>query len=278
MLFLLCCYTKAQTPLYPDIYSSYAINKVVLTPSYIPTVGKYGMSGVYKFKPGESNIALYDMSAVLVSNLENSNKQVFRISFYNEKEGPYITSPRGYGNYAYQVAISQNTMLSAGVALGFVSKQFSAPSATGIGNAFMPDANAGLSLQWKQFHSSIAMYQLFQSEGKAIDAKLKLNSYYQFYVNQVVVLNELWQLKPQVLLRVLPQVTNQWLGGISLGYKKQLEVASIYTQRRGVAFQAIVKIDNTYLPISISVLYNSGLLSQTPVWLNSMEIGVDYIN
>ncbi len=264
--------------MYPDIYSSYSVNRVVLSPSYIPENGNYGVSGVYKFKPGEANIALYDISAMAVKNLDNNNKQLFRLSFYNEKEGPYISSPRAYGNYAYRISLSKETSLSAGIAMGFVSRQFSAPSATGVGNVFMPDANAGVEFSYKQFHASAAMYQLFQSEGTAIEAKLKLNSYYQVYCEQGVPLSDQWELKPQVLLRVLPEVTNQWLGGVTIDYKKMIMISSIYTQRRGVAFQAMVKIVNDYFPLTISVLYNSALLSQTPVWLNSTELGVSYLN
>ncbi len=249
-----------------------------MSPSFIPDNGNYGLSGVYKFKPGEANIALYDFSAIVVKNLENNNKQLFRLSFYNEKEGPYINSPRAYGNYAYRISLSKGTSLSAGIAMGFVSRQFSAPSATGAGNVFMPDANAGIEFSYKQFHASAAMYQLFQSEGTAIEAKLKLNSYYQLYCEQRFTLSEQWELKPQVLLRVLPEVTNQWLGGVSVGYKKRIEISSIYTQRRGVAFQAMVKIVNDYFPVTISVLYNSAVLSQTPVWLNSTELGASYIS
>ena len=264
--------------MYPDIYSSYSVNKVVLSPSFIPENGNYGLSGVYKFKPGEANIALYDISAMAIKNLDNNNKQLFRLSFYNEKEGPYISSPRAYGNYAYRIGLSKEASLSAGIALGFVSRQFSAPSATGVGNVFMPDANAGVELSYKKFHASVAMYQLFQSEGKAIEATLKLNSYYQLYCEQAFILSDQWELKPQLLLRVLPEVTNQWIGGSECSYKKLIEISSIYTQRRGVAFQAMVNIVNDYFPVTISVLYNSALLSQTPVWLNSTELGVSYLS
>lgn len=270
-------HTKAQNLLYPDIYSSFAINKAVLSPSYIPEEGNYGLSGVYKFKTGQANWALYDVNASLVSDLANNNKQLFRISFFNEKEGPYISSPRAYINYAYRISISKESSISAGVAFGFLSKQFSAPSSTGAGNVMLPDGNTGLTFQYQSFQTSVAMYQLFGSEGKAIKATLRLNSYYQFYAEQIVILNEHWDLRPHMLLRILPEVTNQWIGGASLVYKKQLEVTTIYTQRRGVAFQAMLKIDNDYLPVTISVLYNSALFSQTPVWLNSTELGLSYM-
>lgn len=250
----------------------------MISPSFIPDHGNYGFSGVYKFKPGEPNVALFDINAVVIKELENNHKQLFRISFYNEKEGPYISSPRGYGNYAYRVVLSTTTSISAGVSLGFVSRQFSAPSATGTGNVFMPDANAGVAFKHKNTHASVAIYQLFQSEGKVIDAKLRLTNYYQFYGEQVFMLSDQWDLKPQLLLRILPEVTNQWIGGASLAFKKQLELSSMYTQRRGIAFQAMVKVVNDYFPITISVLYHSALLSQTPVWLNSTELGVSYLS
>lgn len=275
-MLLLCFFTKAQTLIYPDVFSSYSINKAVLTPSYIPVKPKYILSGIYKFKLGNANLSLFDANFSIVSERTNKHKQLFRVSLHNEKEGPYISSPRGYLNYAYLINFSEVSKLSIGVAFGFVSKIFSAPSSTGKGNLTLPDGNIGLTYTYRSFQTHLAIYQLLGSKGKAIKNTLKLKSYYQLYMEKSFDINDAWKIKPQFLLRVLPEVTNQFIGGFSLIYKKQIALSSVYTRYRGVAFQAQIKIDNNYLPFTIGVLYNSSLLSQSPVWVDSMELGYNF--
>ncbi len=263
------------TPLYPDVPVTYEMNKAIINPAYIPEVGNYVFAGIYKFEVGEPNIAVFDANGAVVFNNKN-NKQLVRLAFSNEKEGPYIKTPRGNLNYAYQLSISEELKISTGISLGYVSRVYSAPSSTGQGNVTLPDGNLGVTLRYKKMCFGAAVMQFLNSEGSALQSKLKLNSYYHFHASFQQDIDQYWSLKEYMLLRILPEVAQQIIGGVNLVYSEVVEIGAMYYQRRGIAFQLLLAINQTTNPLKISVGYNSSLLAESPLWINSVELGLNY--
>lgn len=275
-LIMSCLLVSGQvTPLYPDVPTSYAFNKGIITPAYIQEEGNYVFSGIYKFKVDDPNVAIFDVNGAVIFDNPN-NKQMVRIAFSNEKEGPYISTPRGNINYAYQLSLSEETKIAAGISLGYVSRFYNAPSSTGQGNVTMPDGNLGLDFMYKNLRIGFSVMQFLNSEGSILQSKLKLNSYYHFHASWKQDITPEWSIKEYALLRILPEVTQQIICGVNLVYADFLEVGVLYYQRRGIAFQFVLGVNQTTNPLSISVVYNSAFLTESPLWNNSIELGLNY--
>lgn len=264
-------------PLYPDVQATYHYNMSAVSPAFIPDEGKYVFGGIYKFKPGEPNLAIYDANAAICLRKAAKHTHLVRVNFSNEKEGPYISTPRANLSYAYQLFLSDEVRLATGIALGYVSRVYSAPSSTGQGNVFLPDGNLGLELSYKKNKVGVTASQFLNSEGAAIESKILLKTYYQFYVLLIQSLSPEFSVRENLLVRLLPQITNQFIGGASLYYRELYSVGFTYYQRRGTAFHVTAALDNEQYPLSFSVGYNSSFLAQSPVWVNSFELGLNYI-
>jgi hypothetical protein len=275
MLSVVC---KAQvTPLYPDIPATYSFNMPLVSPAYIPEGGKFFLGSIYKFKARESNLAIFDINAAVVWDGLSRNKQLIRFSFSNEKEGPYISTPRAAVNYAYRLALANEIFLSAGISLGFVNRIYSAPTSTSQGNIFLPDGNIGLKITYKEFQIGGSVMQFLNFEASPFQSKQQLKSFYHLYGTYKHNLNAFWSLKEYVLLKVLPEVTTQFIGGVNIVYQDLYEVGISYYQRRGMTFQFIWGFGNDNYPLAISMAYNSSLFSKSPLWVDAFELGLKMI-
>lgn len=272
MLAIVC---KAQvTPLYPDIPATYTFNMPLVTPAWVPHTGKYMLGGIYKFKAKEPNLAIFDLNAAVILEGKRQNKQLIRLGFSNEKEGPYISTPRGSANYAYRLALANDFFLTAGISMGFVSRVYTAPTSTSQGNLFLPDGNIGLSMTIKKVEIGGALMQFLNSEASPIQAKQQLKNFYHFYALHQHDFSVYWSLKEYLLVKVLPEVTTQIIGGASILYQDLYEVGVVYYQRRGMTFQLVWGLENDKFPMAISMAYNSSLFSESPLWVNSFELGL----
>lgn len=271
----LSMFCEAQvTPLYPDVPTTIFFNKTLLGPAFVPESGKYSVAGIYKFQPGDPNLALYDLNAATIWGEETSNRQLIRLILSNEKEGPYISNPRAGLNYAYQLRLSEDSRLSAGLSLGFVSRVFNAPTSTGKGNLFLPDANMGLEFHYRKLETGIGIMQMLNAKATPFQSPQQARRYYQVYAAYSHELSAFLSLKEYALFRILPDVTRQLFGGLNLIYQNLYELGMVYYQRRGVAFQLVVDLEQMNFPLSISMAYNSPFLSESPVWVSSVELGL----
>jgi hypothetical protein len=266
---------KAQVvPLYPDIPATYSFNMPLVTPSYIPVEGKYILSGIYKFKPKESNLAIFNMNATIVFYGKSRNKQLVRLNFSNEKEGPYISTSRAYANYAYKLALTHNLNMSAGISLGFVNKLYMTPSSTDQGSFFLPDANIGLTIKYKELETGGSVMQFLSSADTPLQSQQQLKRFYHIYGMYKHDVSAYWTLREYMLVKILPEVTTQFIGGFSTIFRDLYEAGFVYYQRRGMTFQLVYGLTSEKYPLAFSMAYNSSLFSQSPIWVDSFELGL----
>ena len=132
---------NVQNNYLPDYYSSVVVNHLALVnPAWINTNDtKASFNVLYKSRVGLLNdVSTQTAYADVTFKPDLHIRQVARVIFQNEKEGPYIASPKFYGNYSIRIPITEDISISAGLGLGVSAHDFSAPSGTGHGS--VPDA------------------------------------------------------------------------------------------------------------------------------------------
>jgi hypothetical protein len=275
ILFVKFVTCKAQiAPLFPDIPATYSFNMPLVTPAYIPVEGKYILGSIYKFKLKESNLAIFDVNAAIVFNGKSQNKQLIRLNFSNEKEGPYISTSRASANYAYKLALSHDLHMTAGIAVGFVNRIYMTPSSSNQGSFFLPDGNIGLTINYKELELGSSVMQVTNSKETPLQSTQQAKRFYHMYGMYKHDVSPEWSLKEYMLLRVLPEVTTQLIGGFSIIYQDLYEAGFVYYQRRGITFQLVYGLPGEKYPLSLSMAYNSSLLTLSPLWVDSFELGL----
>ncbi|WP_028981105.1 type IX secretion system membrane protein PorP/SprF [Sporocytophaga myxococcoides] len=275
ILFVKFVTCKAQiAPLYPDIPATYSFNMPLVTPAYIPLEGKYILGSIYKFKLKESNLAIFDMNAAIVFDGKGQNKQLVRLNFSNEKEGPYISTSRASANYAYKLALTHDLNMSAGLSLGFVNRIYMTPSSSNQGSFFLPDGNIGLTINYKELEIGSALMQFPNSKETPLQSTQQAKRFYHMYGMYKHDISPYWSLKEYMLVRVLPEITTQLIGGFNIIYQDMYEAGFVYYQRRGITFQLVYGLPGEKYPLALSMAYNSSLLTQSPLWVDSFELGL----
>ena len=274
---LLSCAVQAQTSsYYPDFLTVYYYNMATVNPGYVPQEGVADISLGYKISVGPlKDVSTLAFAASKIWGQGNTNCHVGRILAYNAQEGPYITYPRAYGNYAYLLRISENTSAYAGVAAGGAGIYFSAPSATT--SIFLPDGSLGLGLYHRKISLGAASMQMLNRIVTPLLATLRFTRYYQFHFDAEADLSWQWKWKSYALWRYLPDVQDELIGTTTFVYEDLFTLGSAYRYRAGLALFTSFRIRPEKNSLLISFAYNSPFFSNVPRLQNSMEIGLRYL-
>ncbi len=264
------------SPVYPDIFSGYFYHGALANPAYVPDDSKVSLAAYYKFKQGKyGGINSFMAEAEKTASAGNKNLNSFRLFFFNEREGPYISRPRAYFNYALEVNIAQDMSITSGVNIGFASVNFTAPS--GSGNMSLPDGAAGLTLQYRQWTAGISFWQLFNAEGVAISNVLRLQRYEQVNLAYSGFLSPDWKFSSYLLFRHQKNYYNHCFLTLLLGYRELIQAGPVFRYRQGLAFFGVLQVDQDTNRFHLTFTYNSGAFSPAPYWNNSVELGLRYI-
>jgi hypothetical protein len=267
-----------HTLLYPEMFSGFFNHQALFNPSFQQDTGRIAVSASLKSRMGAfKNIATYYAS--LDRNFMNSRNSghTIRFLFYNEKEGPYIEKPRGYFNYAFRIAMAEETFFSAGAAIGFTQIAFSAPSASATGIATMPDASIGLYLKRNFFKTGISSMQLLNSESSPASVLVKLGRYYNFFAETEKELGYSWKMKISFLYRLLPAYKDNIDLALRLSFKDALVVGASGRYRYGTSFFVSFNINAGNSLLCLNFAYNTPFLSGVTALNNSFEISPTYI-
>jgi hypothetical protein len=269
------CNGQSGVPLYPDVFSGFFLIPSSVNPSYVPEEGNVNLAAYYKFRAG----ALSDVNSFLfmgekIFRGEEAMTHAGRILVFNEREGPYISKPRGYFNYALELALAKEAFLNAGISLGFSSVNFSAPSASG--SVFLPDGSLAVGFKVKNISASVVSAQVFNTEGVAASSAVRLARYYNFILSGEKELSPFWKINISAYWRKLPELNDQWYFSGLLQYHETLQAGIIYKYERGLSFPVKLGLNRNGNPLFISFIYNTGYLSKIPLWNNSYEIGIQY--
>jgi type IX secretion system PorP/SprF family membrane protein len=269
---------RGQTnAVYPDQSTAYFNNMYLINPASIPTDVKMNLSLLYKTKTGAlSNITTFSFSFARILNYSKPNNHLIRIYFFNEKDGPYIQRPRASLNYAYKLAISDKLSLSSGVSLGFVQTIFTAPSATGNGNATSPDAAIGIAFLHKKFDVGFSINQILNASVNPVAAQIQYTRYYNTYLNYTFKLSHTLKLKSGMLWNYLPTYPdNINLYGM-LEIKEIFSFGSCYRYNKNLSFIVSTNFFIMRESILLSFIYNTPLSTTLPNWTDSIELNGGY--
>lgn len=277
LLFLIGCISLArgQSPVYPDVFSGYFYNQAIVDPSYIPEEGNLLFSTYYKFRPGTfSDINTFMLSAEKIIRNRGQTTQAVRVFMLNERQGSYISKPSGYLNYAVQLALSSDLLLSVGTSLGFAELNFTAPS--GGGSSIIPDGRLGISTRYKKISAGISSGQIFNSEGRPVSTLIQLNRFFNYHLETVHTLSPFLDFRTYFLWRSFPHLKDQYYLTGTFDYRKTAEAGLIFKFQRGLSLVGSVQVNREGNPLFVSFVYNSSFFSSVPVWNNSYEIGIRY--
>lgn len=259
------------------MYTLYDPNMYLVNPGYIISETNLDLSAFYKFQTGAfKEVSTLAFSAAKTFQNDNDAAHSLRVSVFNEKQGPYISSPRGYASYAYELPIAEETYLGAGLSLGAAGMNYSGVSTTGDINVYMPDGAAGLAFKYRSFHLGAAGLQLLNSQTKPFYGALELKRYYHFHMSHEVELDENWKWKYYALYRLLPSIPNEVLVGTSLFFSNAIGLGTVLRSNSGISVYGELALDDENNRLSLIFNYNSSFFQLIPAFQNSIEVGVGY--
>jgi len=262
---------------YPDQYSLFFYNLPLVNPSYVEKSGKAAFNASYKARTGPfKKIATYAFTGDLIFRKANESAHAGRVLVLSQKEGPYISRPSAYLNYAYLVPVSKETAIFAGVAVGFSGIYFSAPSASGAGSSILPDGSIGIGFRSRGFSAGLSSMQIFNSEAQPIQTAIVLKTYYNTFVSYEHDLDAYWKFYSYGLWRALPAARDDLNLALLLKFQETIGFGGVLRPGKGIAFFASLYPLEKKNTFSISAAYNSSFLSTLPSWHNSIEFTMHY--
>ncbi|WMJ72035.1 type IX secretion system membrane protein PorP/SprF [Cytophagaceae bacterium ABcell3] len=267
-----------DSDLYPDLFSSFIFNPSLINPGYVSDEGVLDLIGNYKQRTGPfSAIATYAFTATGYRRQDNGVVHTGRVFMFNEAEGPYISRPRAYLNYANRMPLAEDLFLSAGLALGFAGNTYSAPTVSGVGSSFVPDGHVGIMLSSSKFSGGVSAMQIFNTEASPLAGVLTYRRYFNLFFSAQHEFTPDWAVKGFLTYSHYRELDPASDVGFFLNYKDLISFGSSYRYLRGSAIFFSVNIPQAENNILLSFAYNSPLFSSRPLWQNSLEITLGYL-
>jgi hypothetical protein len=234
------------------------------------SVGNRSMIGVFS---GVANT----YGNLKYSKISENNKQIHTLGIYftNLRKGEYIQLNKMNLRYAWTLALSEKTFLSAGASLGLVNYKLagSVASAGGVDNG--ADIGAGLWLLSESLTIGLALQQVLNTTLQPIDEKLELNRYinlspeYKFSVGPFdYVKLRAWY------LHSLTNELSQWMLSPVYSWKEKLDIGGGYDHSKGI--YAYTGLENVQLGHGYFRLGISYLLLSTRKLSNNTDSAVEF--
>ena len=262
-----------RNEIYPETFVVFFNNPALTNAAFVHDDGKLHATAGYKFRTGPfKKIANYTFCGDYTLRRQNDAAHVFRITFFNENEGPYIERPRANLNYVYQLPIGEEMSVSAGLSLGGASYYFSAPSATGDGSVLVPDGSAGIGLNLRNTRLSISSFQVFNASSTPIGTPIRFGRYYNATFHGEKMLSAHVDLKADALYRLLPYYTNNLIVAMTCSLDEVLDIGVAVNYPVGISFFSNLHLETEKDRMMLSFAYNSPLLFSHMSIVTSMEI------
>lgn len=211
------------------------------------------------------------MSASIQKTFKSDNQwHSGRLMFQNEKEGPYISTPRFYGNYSIQISINNNLKLLGGAAFGMINPNYNTPSKT-VSTSLI-DGSLGIIVIYKKSIVGVSSNQIFNNSSE-LNTSIKLNRYYNFIFETTLPVQENIEFKPYILFRYFSDIPSHINTLFSVIYDKIIETGIGYNYNRGATVYTSVNLESGF---KVGALYNSLITSKTPVLGSSFELNLAY--
>jgi len=268
---------QVTSVMYPDFYTGYQMNMIYVNPAYVPEEVHADFTASYRFQTGAfRQISTLSFTGGKIFRKEAGSAQALRLVLSNEKQGPYISTPRGYINYAYELPLSEEVSVSAGASAGLVQKYYSGTVATGNTNALLPDAALGIGLRMRQLELGLACQQILNSKSKSLSSIMEFRRHYQSYIHYLVRLSDQVGMRTTLLWRFLPTVQDEGMAGLAFVFKEAVSFGVIGRTNSECSFYGQFDIHSGMDVLRLYFFYNSPVLSPHQYVKTSMEIGVGY--
>lgn len=263
---------------YPIAFSAFSYNQNQISPANTSEqnvkanfVGGYN-SLVGPFKKVSNYYTGFERSL----SLEKNTKQSMGLFFYNERQGSYISVPRGYLNYSFTKKLRKNLKATAGLNLGFVSFRYSAPSSS-LPSVNLPDGSIGFTLQSSRIQTSISSFQILNNQHSHVEYAAKLQRYFQFLGQYKEDISPYFSFKMQFMWRILPYISDDFLSTLYLTYDQKSTIGVFYSYKKGTSFLISYTIPIEQDQLKVFFNYNSMLFTSLPTWQTNVELGISYL-
>lgn len=259
--------------LYPQLNSTFQQQKVWVNPAYVSEVGNYSLNFQTHFRTvnrGQAGLYFFDGGTWI---RKDSVAHGFRLLVANEKEGPYISRPRAYVNYALLRPLTRHWSLYSGVSFGFFSTFISAATTTLNNNFMLPDGNIGFGIKNKRLDGGFSIMQAFDNEIAEV-RHLKLRRYYHYHFSYQQPVNNNFVVELSGFYRHFLDLDNQLTTSLEVEYKNQLSMGTLYHTLNGVSFLFNYSDEIYQTRYSLFLTYNLGITAASRKLSQSMEMGV----
>lgn len=261
--------------LYPDQLSSYFYNPSFINPAYIPEDGSGKAAFLSKVRSGMySDIMTLGAGLQQTFNSEGNQWHSVKVLLLNEKEGPYISTPRFYGNYSIYIPINRDMKLLGGFSLGMVNPNYTTPSRTI--STVLVDGAIGVLLRYKTSALGVSSNQILNNSSTDNSA-IRLRRYYSTQFSSTKALNHNTAIKINLAWWYFTDIPSQLTGSTSILLDNTIEVGGGYHNINGLFMLAAFTADSEGKhPLTIGALYNSTFLAGNNVLGASLEFNVSY--
>jgi hypothetical protein len=260
---------------YPDQFSSYFTNLAVVNPAFISSTGLSEAIFQSKLRRGlYKDITTISATLQKTFNSTGRNWHSGRLIFLNEKEGPYISIPRAYGNYGLRIQVKEEAAILAGISIGAVNPNFSTP--TKSVNAILMDGSFGIMCQYKTSSFGISSNQIFDNYSSAASS-IVLKRFYSAHFDTRFGISQSVELSTHLLCNYYTDIPTQANASFSFIFQETVTGGLGYKNRQGtfIYFSVTANKDSEH-PIKILTLYNSLLFSSQNAMSESIELALAY--
>jgi hypothetical protein len=261
--------------IYPDQYSSVFFNPSLFNPAYISNSGSSESAIQSKLRRGlYQDITTISATLQKTFQTKGQNWHSARLSLFNEKEGPYISIPRFYGNYGLRIRLKEETSILAGILFGAVNPNFSTP--TKSINTVLIDGALGFIFRHKETSIGISSYQIFDNFSST-NKSIKLKRFYSAHFDTRFGISQSVEISTHLLCTYYTDIPTQANASVSVIFQETITGGLGYKNRQGtfVYFSVTANKDSEH-PIKILTLYNSLLFSNQNAMSESVELGFIY--
>lgn len=194
------------------------------------------------------------------SRFKAKNKQAHTLGLYftNLRKGEFIQLNKLNLRYAWTLALSEKTSLSAGASLGLVNYRLSASVASAGGSDSGTDISAGLWLLSETFNIGLALQQVLNTSLQPIDEKLVLQRFINLNPEYTIPVGpfDFIKLRGWYLYSFSDELSNFMVSPV-YSWKEKLEFGGGYDQQRGIyVYSGLenVRMGNGYFRLGVSYL------------------------
>lgn len=261
--------------IYPDVVTSYKGQEVWINPSSSMDTSQYYANMVANYRAGNrGNVGLYQLDAGVHFLSGNKNNQVIRVLFSSEKEGPYISKPRGYINYGFRLALNKKLSLSSGIAYGFSSNNIQVAQVSNVNSYFVQDGAFGLELTTSKWGIGAAMMHVFNNQISEQVDSIRLNRFYHINAFQLINFNQQMRLELRGFYRLFSDLNNQLLVNALFYPLPEFGFGGSYFSRKGMSFSSYFQMTLRKTTCQLFMSYNSGWMAEVPAFARSFELGM----